>query len=94
MQRCWKNKNNRLKWPSMDMLRALFLDQKAIEAGAADSHWYQPAALAIREALRRAPEVEEALDECWAACTSATGSPGGLSSAPNFTCDDAQFKQG
>ena len=78
MQRCWRNRKTRMMWPSMDKLRALFMDQKALDAGAADSIWYKPAALAIREALRTAPEVTEALRDGWESCTAASSCPDGL----------------
>ena len=78
IQRCARSFKSRRMFPSMDKLRALFMDEKAIQAGAKESKWYQPAALAIRESLRSAPEVVGALSDAWEACAAASSSPQGL----------------
>ena len=75
IQRCAKNMKIRRMFPSMEKLRSLFMDERALAAGAADSVWYKPAALAIREALRTAPEVVQALNDAWEACSAAADSP-------------------
>ena len=75
IQRCARTHKQRKMWPSMEKLRALFMDKKAIEAGAMDNKWYKPMALGIREALRTAPEVVAALSDAWEAIHAACGRP-------------------
>ena len=73
VQRALRSRKLRNLWPNMEQLRAKFLDPKAIAAGAASSPWYSNFGLAIREGLRYAPEVVQALQSAWKTITTATG---------------------
>ena len=77
MQRCWKNKKTSAGRGPIDMLRSLFMDSRTPQA-AADSPFYKPAALAIRNSLKTDPDVQKALTEAWDACSTACGSREGL----------------
>jgi hypothetical protein len=78
LQRLWRTRKFRMMWPSLEKLREAFMDQRALAAGAAGNAFYSNTALAIREALRHAPEVSEATQVAWEACTEAAGTPSGL----------------
>ena len=65
---------------TLDRLKAMFLDDRAKQAGAEQNPLYSMGALAQRDALRSHPEVVEALNEAWRLVTSAVGFEGeGLS---------------
>ena len=53
--------------------KSLFLDERALAAGAASNSLYSIAALAIRKGLSTDPVVEGALDEAWLAISTAVG---------------------
>lgn len=59
-------------------LKAMFLDDRAIRAGAASNPLYATGVLAARNALRTDPQVVEALSQAWMAVNEAFGSPAGM----------------
>ena len=52
-------------WPSLAQLRALYLDEAALKAGAKDSSLYADEVIVQREALRNHPRVVAALQYFW-----------------------------
>ena len=62
---------------TIQRLKDMFLDPKALAAGAADSELYTIGMLSARDALRTDPLVIAALDDAWSAATAAAGSSGG-----------------
>ena len=61
-------------------LKAMFLDDRAIRAGAASNPLYATGVLAARNALRTDPQVVEALSQAWMAVNEAFGSPASMPS--------------
>ena len=53
------------KFPSLEQLKAIYMDEKAIAAGASGSKWYTALALAAREHVRMSDEVAEACQLAW-----------------------------
>ena len=52
-------------WPSLPVLRQLYLDEQAIAAGAKNSALYTDEAIVQREMLRAHPRVISALEYFW-----------------------------
>ena len=76
IQRAWrdrgkpkkkKKKKNSVRWPTIFELKAMYLDEDALAAGAEGSELYTDEALKAREKLRRDPAVVAALEKAWAA---------------------------
>ena len=63
---------------TIENLQKQFLDPRAVAAGATDNKWYSNTALAVRNALKQASEVEEALLFAWNAIAEAVGTSDGL----------------
>ena len=91
VQRVWKGRKRRAimsRWKeAVQALRDSYMDAKAMAAGAQSSPLYSDASLAARDALRRTPEVEAALDAAWDACRVCAGRP----SATGLTKDEYQM---
>lgn len=71
VQHAWRNrgkpKANTFRWPTIFELKAMYLDEDALAAGAEGSELYTDEALKAREKLRRDPAVVAALEKAWAA---------------------------
>lgn len=68
IQRKWKSRKFRkmfANFPSLEQLRAIYLDPKAEAAGAAGSKWYTSLALAAREHVRMSEEVSQCVKKAW-----------------------------
>lgn len=80
IQRCWKGRKRRrliIRWrEAAAALRASYLDERAMKAGAESSPLYTNAALAARDALRKTDEVEAALSAAWASCRACVSAHG------------------
>ena len=66
--RGWRNRKTRrilANFPSAKELRAAFLDQEALAAGAQDNPMYCASALRARELIRQSPEVCAAIHSTW-----------------------------
>ena len=68
-----RSRRLRRLWPDMEKLQSRYMDQAALAAGAGSNPLYSNFALAVREGLRFAPEVQQALSHAWLVCTSAAG---------------------
>ena len=80
IQRCWKGlKHRRLvtRWrEAAAALRASYLDERAVRAGAESNAMYTNAALAARDALFKTDEVDAALSAAWTACRACVSARG------------------
>ena len=79
LQRYFKSKKLQRMWDqTIENLQKQFLDPRAVAAGATDNKWYSNTALAVRNALKQASEVEEGLLYAWNAIAEAVGTCDGL----------------
>ena len=68
VQKLWRNRKTRkllALFPSAAALKAQYMDQEALAAGAQDNVLYSEAALKARELLFHAPEVVSAMRAAW-----------------------------
>ena len=65
IQRSQRSSKSLFKFPSVAELKSLYIDSKALEAGAEGSKWYSSLALAAREHVRLSPEVQDACQAAW-----------------------------
>ena len=72
LTRAVKRKKALALLPDLEQLRKLFLNEEAISAGAGGGKFYTSAALFARDAIRRDPEVELALQFAFERCTACT----------------------
>ena len=74
VQRKWRGRHLRKllrSFPSLDELKGMYMDAKAVAAGAANSKWYTSVALQAREHVRMSDEVANACEVAWMGVMSA-----------------------
>ena len=69
VQRMYRNRSQRMSWQTLlkeiPKLREAYIDETALQAGAASNPLYSDRMLAAREKLRNDPIVVDAMDRAW-----------------------------